>query len=172
MSSDLIFQPENAVGPPLIGALLRMPVDAVRERMLAGLHDDGFTDLNAAHLPLLRYPGPENRRPSDLASETRVTKQAMNYLLGELERLGYLVRRDDPEDRRSKRVHLTERGHAVVRTIRRTVSRIEAEWEEELGPGRFAQLRELLISLNATGIVRELHGPQPSRTPSSHPAPD
>ena len=39
-----------------------------------------------------------------------MTRQAMNYLLGELERLGYLLRRDDPENRRSKRVHLTERG--------------------------------------------------------------
>ena len=159
LSSGFTIQPEHAAGPPLIGALLRMPVDAVLERMLAGLHEDGFTDLNAAHLPLLRYPGPENRRPSELASDARVTKQAMNYLLGELERLGYLIRRDDPEDRRSKRVHLTERGHAVVRTIRRTVRRIEAEWEQELGPARFAQLRELLKALNATSIVRELHGP-------------
>ena len=156
----------------MIGALLRMPGDAVLERMLAGLHEDGFTDLNAAHFPLLRYPGPENRRPSELASDARVTKQAMNYLLGELERLGYLIRRDDPVDRRSKRIHLTERGHAVVRTIRRTVRRIEAEWEQELGPAQFAQLRELLIALNATSIVRELHGPQPGRTPRSHRPPD
>jgi DNA-binding MarR family transcriptional regulator len=136
-----------------------MPLDAVHERMLAALHEDGFTELNAAHLPLLRYPGPENRRPSELASEVRMTKQAMNYLLGELERLGYLTRRDDPEDRRSKRIHLTERGHGVVRTIRRAVRRIEAEWEKELGPERFALLRELLIELNSTGSVRELHGP-------------
>ena len=171
MSSDLTLKPENPVGPPLIGALLRMPVDAVHERMLAGLHEDGFTDLNAAHLPLLRYPGPENRRPSELASDARMTKQAMNYLLGELERLGYLTRRDDPEDRRSKRVHLTERGHAVVRTIRRTIRRIEAEWKRELGPAQFAQLRELLIDLNATGIVRELHEPTPGRPAGSHRSP-
>ena len=160
LSSDLTAA-RRQTARPLIGALLRMPADAVLERILAGLHEDGFTDLNAAHLPLLRYPGPENRRPSDLATEARMTRQAMNYLLGELERLGYLTRRDDPEDRRSKRVQLTERGHALVRTIRRTVRRIEAEWEQELGAARFAQLRQLLIDLNATRMVRELHGPQP-----------
>ena len=165
LSSDLTLKPEHPVGPPLIGALLRMPVDAVLGRMLGGLHEDGFTDLNAAHLPLLRYPGPENRRPSELASEARVTRQAMNYLLGELERLGYLTRREDPEDRRSKRVHLTDRGQAVVRTIRRTVREIEGEWAQELGPARF---RELLIDLNATSIVRELHGPQPSKASGSN----
>lgn len=140
-----------------MGALLRMPVDAVVARMLAGLHAAGFTDLNGAHLPLLRYPGPDGRRPSDLARDTRMTRQAMNYLLGEMERLGYLVREDDPDDRRSKRVRLTERGRAVARTMRATVRDIEAEWERELGPERFSRLRELLTDLNRTRLVQELH---------------
>jgi DNA-binding MarR family transcriptional regulator len=147
----------------MIGALLRMPADAVLERILGGLHEDGFSDLNAAHLPLLRYPGPENRRPSELASEARMSRQALNYLLGELERLGYLTRRDDPEDRRSKRVHLTERGWAVVRTIRRTVRRIEADLERELGESRFAELRGLLIELNMTSLVRGTTARQPTK---------
>ena len=30
------------------------------------------------------------------------TKQAMNYLLGQLQQLGYLSRDDDPDDQRSK----------------------------------------------------------------------
>ena len=150
----MTLTPDGAFGPPMIGALLRMPADAVLERILDGLHQDGFTDLNAAHVPILRYPGPQNRRPSELASEARMSRQAMNYLLGEMERLGYLTRRDDPDDRRSKRVHLTQRGEAVVRTIRRTVRRIEAECEQELGRSRFAQLRGLLMDLNATSLVR------------------
>ena len=162
MSSHLTITPEYPLGPPLIGALLRMPFEAVLERMLAGLHEDGFTDLNAAHLPLLRYPGPRTAAPRTSRARLRTTKQAMNYLLGELERCGYLTRQDDPEDGRSKRVHLTERGHAVARTIRRTVRGIEAEWQEELGPARFAQLRELLTELNSTSLVREATGPRPA----------
>ena len=47
----------------------------------------GFTDLVAAHVDVWRYPGPENQRPSDLATKTRMTKQALNYLLGQLEEL-------------------------------------------------------------------------------------
>ena len=155
----MTLTPDGAFGPPMIGALLRMPADAVLERILDGLHQDGFTDLNAAHVPILRYPGPQNRRPSELASEARMSRQAMNYLLGEMERLGYLTRRDDPDDRRSKRVHLTQRGEAVVRTIRRTVRRIEAECEQELGRSRFAQLRGLLMDLNATSLVRGPRSP-------------
>jgi DNA-binding MarR family transcriptional regulator len=148
---------------------MRMPVDAVLARMLAGLHNAGFTDLVPAHLTVLRYPGPEDRRPSDLAADARMTKQAMNYLLGQMERLGYLTRRDDPDDQRSKRVHLTKRGDAAVRTIRATVGQVEDELERELGHEQFRQLRHLLIELNASSIIRERQ-PPPSRTRRSNPA--
>ena len=40
--------------PPLIGALLRVPFETVRDRMLAGLHERGFTDLVAAHVEVWR----------------------------------------------------------------------------------------------------------------------
>lgn len=138
---------------------MRMPVDAVLARMLAGLHNAGFTDLVSAHLSVLRYPGPEGRRPSDVAAEARMTKQAMNYLIGQMERLGYLTRRDDPADQRSKRIHLTKRGHAAIRTIRATVGQVEDELERELGPEHFAQLRRLLIELNASSVIRERQPP-------------
>jgi DNA-binding MarR family transcriptional regulator len=132
-----------------------MPLDAVLARMLAGLHTAGFTDVVPAHLSVLRYPGPQGRRPSDLAAETGMTKQATNYLLGELERLGYLVREEDPEDRRSKRIGLTPRGMAAAQDIRKTVRQVEADLERELGTEDFARLRLLLAGLNATDFVRD-----------------
>ena len=135
--------------PPLIGALLRMPFEVVRERMLAGLHERGFSDLVAAHLDVFQYPGPENQRPLDLATHARMSKQAMNYLLGQLERLGYLTRRHDAADQRFRRVHLTERGHATAQAIREIVREVEADWERQLGRERVAKLRELLEQLNA-----------------------
>ena len=140
------------VGPPLIGALMRMPIEAVQQRMLDAAAADGFDDLVPAHFSVLRYPGPNGRRPSELAAEVGMTRQAMNYLLGQLEQLGYVLRVDDPdgEDRRSKRVELTERGEALRRTLRATVARLEAELEEELGRSAYAQLRRLLVRLNAS----------------------
>jgi len=135
---------------------MRMPGDAVVARIFADLHDAGFTDLVPAHFAVLRYPGPEDRRPSELAAETGMTKQAMNYLLGQLEKLGYLSRDDDPADQRFKRVRLTERGRAAGRTMRDSVAGIEAELERELGTERFDQLRRLLVDLNATRFVREV----------------
>lgn len=152
MSSDLTISAENldSPGPPLIGALLRMPWETVRARMLAGLHQASFDDLVPAHLNVLQFPGPENRRPSELANESRMSKQAMNYLLTQMEQLGYLVRdHDDGDDRRSKRIRLTERGNQAVHTIRSTVREIEREWEHELGMTEFAKLRDLLTRVSS-----------------------
>jgi DNA-binding MarR family transcriptional regulator len=166
----LTVRPDYPLGPPLIGALLRVPLDALVARILAGLHDAGFTDLVPAHLPVLRYPGPENRRPSELAAQARMTKQAMNYLLGQMQQLGYLTRDDDPADQRFKRVRLTERGHAAAQAIRDIVAEIEAELEHELGPAPFQQLRQLLIELNATGFVRDFQRPEQAARPPRPPA--
>src|SRR5438046_2766822 len=88
------------LGPPLIGALLRMPWEAVQEHMLERLHADGFDDFDASYLAVFGYPGPQGERPSELATRLRMSKQALNHLLGQLENRGYLARQGDPDDRR------------------------------------------------------------------------
>jgi DNA-binding MarR family transcriptional regulator len=116
--------------------------------MLERLHERGFDDLEAAHLQVFQYPGPQGARPSELAARLRISRQALNYLLGQLERLGYLERRPDPDDLRSKRVAVTKRGVEAIRVIREAVSEIEGAWERRLGVNRFTQLRRLLLDLN------------------------
>jgi DNA-binding MarR family transcriptional regulator len=132
----------------MIGALMRLPWEAVTRRMLRALHEYGFDDIDGPQLAVLLWPGPDGMRPSDLAARMRVSKQALNYLLGDLERLGYLERRPDPDDRRARRIRLTDRGRELVPVIRAAVSQTEREWAAQLGEERFAQLRELLVELN------------------------
>jgi DNA-binding MarR family transcriptional regulator len=138
---------EGPPGPPLIGALLRIPWETVRRRMLEMLHDRGFDDLEAPHLNVFLYPGPQGAMPSELAARLHASKQSINHLLGQLERLGYLERRDDPDDLRARRIHLTRRGQAAILAIREAVADVEREWERRLGPYRMAQLRDLLREL-------------------------
>jgi DNA-binding MarR family transcriptional regulator len=136
------------LGPPLIGALLRLPWEAVQERMLERLHAQGFADFDASYLIVAQYPGPQGQRPADLAGRLRISKQALNHLLGQLERRGYLTREPDPEDGRSKRIRLTARGTRAGLVIREAVTEMEDAWAQQLGPRRFAQLRTLLQELN------------------------
>lgn len=149
MPSPITTTVSPPTGPPLLGALMRMPVDAIRERMLAALHANGYEDVVPAHLVVLRYPGPDGRRPSDIAAGSGMSKQALNYLLGQLETLGYVQRIPDAEDHRSKRVHLTERGRGAFQTMRSTVAAVEREWAEALGADDVEQLRAILTRLSA-----------------------
>jgi DNA-binding MarR family transcriptional regulator len=135
-------------GPPLVGALLRIPWEAVQRRMLERLHEHGFDNLDAAHLQVFQYPGPQGARPSELAARLRISKQALNHLLGKLERFDYLERRPDPDDLRSKRIVLSPRGVSAIGVIREAVAELETEWAQQLGPKRFAQLRDLLVELD------------------------
>ena len=75
----------------------------------------------------------------------------MAYLVGELERRGYLERRPDPEDGRARLIHVTDRGEQAIRAIRGAVKRVERDWQRALGAARFAELRNTLVELSARG---------------------
>jgi DNA-binding MarR family transcriptional regulator len=138
----------DPLGAPLLGALMRMPVDEIRRRMLAALHEQGFDDLIPAHLIVLRWPGPDGLRPVEVAEQTGMSKQALNYLLGQLEEAGYLERVDDPDDRRSKRIRMTKRGWAAGKVMRAAVGEVEQEFVDAHGKKELANLLELLTDLN------------------------
>jgi DNA-binding MarR family transcriptional regulator len=127
---------------------MRMPVDEIRRRMLAALHEQGFDDLIPAHLIVLRWPGPDGLRPVEVAEQTGMSKQALNYLLGQLEEAGYLERVDDPDDRRSKRIRMTKRGWAAGKVMRAAVGEVEQEFVDAHGRKELANLLELLTDLN------------------------
>ena len=70
-------------------------------------------------------------------------------MLGSLETLAYIERRDDAEDRRSKRVYTTARGEAAREVIRAEIAAVEREWARALGREDLEQLRTLLQRLGA-----------------------
>ncbi len=115
---------------------------------MAGLHAAGFTDLQPGHLAVFAYPGPDGQRPGVLATRADASKQAMNHLLGQLESDGYIVRQQDPADRRTRIVQLTERGRAAYAVLEQIVADVEAEWLAVLGRDAYDELLQGLILLN------------------------
>lgn len=77
-----------------------------------------------------------------------MTRQAMNYLLGQLEALGYIERRVDPDDVRSRCVYLSERGTSLIKVVRNAVTEVERDWEARLGSADWHELKRLLTQLN------------------------
>jgi len=137
-----------------IGALLRVPANAVRHRIIQGLNAAGFTDLRVPHLAVLQYPGPDGMRPGSLAELAGMSKQAMNQLLKSLEALGYISRFDAPDEGRARVVRLTKRGRAAYFKTYDILSEIEREWSAELGQKSFNQLKLLLLRVWESPLVR------------------
>ena len=131
---------------PMIGSLLRLPHEVVVARMLAALNGKGF-DITLTELGVFLYPGPDGRRPVDLARQCNMTRQAMNYVLAGLERRGYIKRRAGVSSA-ARVVGLTGRGWQMLAQIRSCVAAIEREWAAHLGTRRFKTLREALYDLS------------------------
>ena len=138
----------------LIGALLRVPAQAIHRRLIAELNAAGFEELRVPHMAVLQFPGPDGVRPGLLAERAGISKQAMNQLLRSLEGLGYLARSDAPDEGRARIVRLSKRGRAAYAKIHEILRDIEREWSAELAARHFTQLKELLLRVWESSLIR------------------
>jgi DNA-binding MarR family transcriptional regulator len=76
-----------------------------------------------------------------------MTKQSVAGLVEELERMRYVRRVPDPNDRRARLIQIDKRGRQAARTAQVAHDEIQAEWRSHLGARRFTQLRETLEDL-------------------------
>jgi DNA-binding MarR family transcriptional regulator len=93
-------------------------------------------------------------RLTTLASRANITPQAVGELVDDLEGLGYVVRRPDPDDRRAKRIVLTDRGRDCVAAAFETIADLEAELDRALGSEAVDMLHGMLnriIAASASG---------------------
>ena len=144
---------------PRVGALLRRAWQRVRERIYRGVREDGYEDLNPAHVSLFRYEGLEGRRPTQLAESMQITKQSINDLLRHLERYGYLHCRPDPEDGRARLVRLTARGRQLDAAVRVHAAAAQRELARELGEDSFREFYHMLQKI--AGVPGERAGDGP-----------
>lgn len=138
----------------LIGALLRVPAQAIHRRIINELNAAGFDELRVPHMAVLQFPGPDAVRPGMLAERAGISKQAMNQLLRSLEALGYLERSDAADEGRARIVRLTKRGRAAYAKIHEILRDIEHEWSAELGAKSFSELKGLLLRVWMSPLVR------------------
>ena len=154
MSSPPSHRSPVALEDMLIGALLRVPAQAIHRRIIKELNAAGFEELRVAHMAVLQFPGPDGARPGVLAERAGMSKQAMNQLLRSLEAVGYLARSDAPDEGRARIVRLTKRGRTAYAKVHEILRDIEHEWSAELGAKTFTELKELLLRVWQSPLVR------------------
>ena len=152
LSDREFIRPEAMIdeGPPYVGALLRQCLEHVRGRIEADIKAAGFADVQPAHLAVFSFPPPDGMRPSDLARRIRMSRQATNHIIGQLEALGYLERRAARKGGR-RRIYLTPRTWGMVKVVHATLLEIQAEWAAEIGPDRFGDFMTTLRRFAARG---------------------
>ncbi len=140
--------PAEIPGPPVpIGALFRFGLHEIRNRIATGVREAGFEDVRPAHVTLFRWPGPDGRRPGEVAADVRISKQRVNDLLRDLDRLGYLSLERDRDDNRARIIRLTARGRRLHQIAVGIHAQIETEWSQAIGSKRYNQLRRALDDL-------------------------
>lgn len=140
---------------PMLGALLRRPLQALTVRVAADLAAAGFADLRPAHLVVFQHLETGGARLTDLAARAHMTKQSMWGLVEDLERFGYVERIPDPADKRARIVRRTGGGWAVERVARATVRAFEEEWTQRVGAERMQQFRGVLEDFSRTAVTDE-----------------
>lgn len=136
-----------------IGAFLRFALDEVRRRIYEGVVAHGFVDVRPSHVTLFRWPGPDGRRPTQVAADVGISKQRVNDLLRDLEQLGYLALQPDPSDSRARTIRLSDRGLRLHRVAVAIHAELEQEWSASVGQRRYDQMRATL------GAIATSHRP-------------
>jgi DNA-binding MarR family transcriptional regulator len=107
----------------------------------------GFRELRPSFAPFLTLLWDEGRPLRVVASELAISNQACSQLANLVEAAGYLERRPNPRDRRSKLVRLTPRGRALAEQGVRLILESEAEYAALVGPGAFRRFTSALAAL-------------------------
>lgn len=132
-------------------ALLRTAYNALARRIFASVvSGNEFDDLRPAHGNAMEQLELEDGlRLTDIAARAGITVQSMGELVDDLEARGYLERRPDPDDRRAKRIYLTDRGKRNALVAKRATADVEDYLAELLGPRRYGLLRRALEDIAA-----------------------
>jgi DNA-binding MarR family transcriptional regulator len=137
----------NFPARPPLGLLLRLVHQHHSRDIEAALREAGFDDIRPAAANVFPFVPPDGITVSGLAEQAGVRKQTMAQAVEQLERTGYVERRPNPHDRRSRLVFLTERGASVPPVTHAAAARVEQRWTELTGMQELEELRASLLRL-------------------------
>jgi len=130
-----------------IGIQLWRAAELWKSEFDAGMIASGHVVFAHARSGLLAYIARGGTRQADLVARSRLTKQAVQQFLDELEADGIVERIRDPDDGRGRVVRFTPRGRQVLADANVVKQQIEERFRRKLGTERFRQLVETLKDL-------------------------
>lgn len=141
---------DEIVYPPLIGHIgwsLWQASEMWMSCFTAAMVERGHPWFAEARGALFRFVGPKGISQSELAHRARVSKQAVQQLLDQLEADGIVERIADPLDQRAKRIVLTKAGLRAAHDANDAKRQVEEAFRRKLGRDALGELKSLLDRL-------------------------
>ncbi|ANZ41873.1 MarR family transcriptional regulator [Lentzea guizhouensis] len=133
-----------------IGVLSAHVLQGFQKELFTRLAEAGHGHLRPRHGAVMAYLKPTGSRASELSERSGQHKQVIGTLIDELERLGYVTRQPDPDDRRAKLVMPTELGRDQMAQAKRLIADIEEQFVHQVGAERFAAFKEVFTEVART----------------------
>ena len=131
------------------------------EGLQARLHDHGWPDVNRPQSMVMTNIVSGIVRPSDIARNLGLSRQAIHSTIGQMVKLGIVQLEIDPSDRRHMIVSLTDLGARMRKDAQRSMDALTAQIAAVLGQDKFDAL---LAALEADwGSNIESASPVPRR---------
>jgi len=128
-----------------IGALLKLVFSDMRREIERAIRPFGLTPQQGQCLRVLSLcPGSTH---SELEHILWVEKSSITSLITGMEKKGWVVRRQHPEDARVKQIYLTDEGASLTEQTVRIVDQVKERLDQALSPEEKAILTMLLKKL-------------------------
>jgi len=126
------------------------------------LHETGMTLPQLVGLQVLHHAGPVS--VSMLSAALKLSASATSHLVDRMVEKGFVARTEDPEDRRQKRLEITETGRSLVERLQASRTAEFTTAFSEVNPEFQSQLVPIFEQLNAE-LARNHPLSQDSRCP-------
>jgi DNA-binding MarR family transcriptional regulator len=127
-----------------IGLLSQVVAAATTDSVLRRLVEAGFADVRVSHGFIFQGLVAGDTTITQLAQRLDVSAQAVSKSVTELVEAGYLERRADDQDRRSRIIALTDRATSMLAVSRQARLAVAAEIAGRLGATDTRKLTRLL----------------------------
>ena len=139
---------------PYTQSLLLYAYQATARDLTDLLQRSGHPEIRPKHGAVFANLDREGTRATALAARAGIGKAAMGELIDELERLGYVERQPDPDDRRAKRILPTPAALDVTCLVHSFNERLEERLRHRLGERAYDSLRTSLRAIAPEGEMQ------------------
>jgi DNA-binding MarR family transcriptional regulator len=148
MKGQAVTSPGAGPGPST-PTLLRTAYNVLSAAIYRAVSEAGATDMRPAHgnaMEMLSIQ--DGLRLTDIAAQAGMAPQSMGEIVDDLDSKGYLSRREDPSDRRAKRIYLTQKGRETAQASRVALLDVERRISETLGRQNYEEMRRNLAAIS------------------------